>query len=338
MRRNNHYNSQMYLKAWECEKNKTFVYDLLVSDEKVPLWRKNSIENLCSINSLFVRLKNNEETDDLEKWFSEKYESPAKEPLDKAISGKMLTNEDIHKLINFMACHIVRTPAFIDRVLKQGKREGQEILETEVEKFNDIEKDNIINIVDKNIEYNDEMFPLKVSVMDNQNSKENALLKVETIIGKQFYLWIMKHLLENTTKELHKHKWRIIDVHKDVILPTSDDPVLCLNYNSKNDYDFGGGWGRKNCNILFPISPNKIFYTQIGSANIDNLSVNYEMSCLFKKMIVEHAYRKIISNCEDNDIKSIRRRTVDRNAFINEKRMWKEFQDNYLKEERKYIK
>lgn len=56
------------------------------------------------------------------------------------------------------------------------------------------------------------------------------------MIGKQFYLYIMKYLLEETSKVFHNYKWGIITVDANVSLPTSDDPVICLNYRS---YDIG---------------------------------------------------------------------------------------------------
>lgn len=161
MKRNNHYNSQMYLKAWECERNKTMVYDLLVSDERVPMWSKKSIENLCSIDSLFVRLKNQREIDDIENWFEHRFETPAKLPLEKAINGEKINWWEMHKLVDFMACHIVRTPVFIERILKKGKNEIKEIFEEECKKISNISKDEIkrkINVEDNNLS----MFPLKM--------------------------------------------------------------------------------------------------------------------------------------------------------------------------------
>lgn len=339
MRRNNHYNSQMYLKEWECEKNKAMVYELLVSNEKVPLWRKVSIENLCSIDSLFVRLKNKEETDDIEQWFNEKYETPAMKPLNKARRGEKLTHDDIDKIVDFIACEIVRAPAFIERILKIGKSEGKKILESELTNIKKMKKEYISRNYSKNKkEYNNEMFPTKITMFNNNTKGEKISLKAETIIGKQFYLWIMKWLLENTAEVLHKHKWRIITVHENVKLPTSDDPVICLNYNNENDYNFGGGWGRENGNILFPISSNKIIYTQIGSENITDLNVDYKTSRLFKKMIIEHAHMQIISSYEDVEVQNIRKRVVDCEEFKKEKEKWKKFQENYLKDESRYIK
>lgn len=335
MKRNNHYNSQMYLKAWECEKNKTMVYDLLVSDERVPMWSKKSIENLCSIDSLFVRLKNQSEIDDIENWFEHRFETPAKLPLEKAIKGEKINWWEMHKLVDFMACHIVRTPVFIEKVLKKGKNEIKEIFEEECKKIPNISKDEIKRKI--NVENNNSsMFPFKMERV--KDIGENDLWRIETVIGKQFYLWIMKWLLENTVEELHKHNWTILTAHPYVKFPTSDDPVICLNYYSDTEYDFGGGWGRKNGNIIFPISPHKLLFTQIGTIYNKNTNLNYEASLRFKKLIIEHAHRKIISSYQDKEITFIRERYVDRNMFNYEKNIWKNFQESYINIESKYIK
>ena len=58
------------------------------------------------------------------------------------------------------------------------------------------------------------------------------------------------HLLDETIKVLHKHEWKIINLDDKVKIPTSDDPVICLNYYSNNNYDFGGGWN--NIEESFP--------------------------------------------------------------------------------------
>lgn len=87
--------------------------------------------------------------------------------------------------------------------------------------------------------------------------------------------------------------------------PTSDDPVICLNYYGKDNYDFGGGWGKKGCEIIFPISPNKVLYTQIG----EEITINQfdtSLSRLVEKLIIEHAHRKIYSISPNDKVRSIR--------------------------------
>jgi imidazolonepropionase-like amidohydrolase len=45
---------------------------------------------------------------------------------------------------------------------------------------------------------------------------------------------------------------------------TTDDPVLKLNFNSWDAYDFGGGWGSSGSEILVPLSPLHLTYDLIG--------------------------------------------------------------------------
>ncbi|MDD3241855.1 MAG: DUF4238 domain-containing protein [Bacilli bacterium] len=337
--RNNHFVSQMYLEAWQNSNNKVMVYDLLVPDDKVPIWSSKSIRSVASIDSLFVRLNNNIETDDIEKWFATEYESPAKEALNKAINEERISVDEWHKLINFVACHIVRTPDFLVKILETAKRDCAPIFEEEIESISRFSEETIKeSIKNMKIDINMDLFPIKCVDVGDDETGLNRLIKVETIFGKQFYLWIMKHLLEKTSKILHKHKWGIITINDKVILPTSDSPVICLNYNNENDYNFGGGWGKENSNIIFPISPNKILYTQVGIKCKPRMKVNYKMSLVFKKIIVEHSYRKVISNFKDEEITKIKPRHIDLKEFIREKEMWDNFQKDYLEKESEYIK
>lgn len=340
--RNNHYLSQMYLEAWKNENNKVEVYELLVPNIKVPLWQSKSIRSVGSLDNIFVRLKNGKETDDIEKWFNEKYETPVKIALDHAINDERITIDEWHSLIDFLACHIVRSPAFIIKTLDSGKK-CDNVFQEALAKISQMKKEDFLKrkipleSAQNNNKNNDDMFPFKMTNLGDCD-KDNVLFKVETIIGKQFYLWHVKNLLENTSKILHKHKWSIITVDERVTLPTSDDPVICLNYYKENNYDFGGGWGKENGNIIFPISPQKVLFTQIGIKLKPRINADYQMSLLLKKMIVEHSHRKVISKFKDDDVTKIKPRYINEIEFKREKKMWEDFQKNYLEKEIDYIK
>lgn len=335
--RNNHYLSQMYLDAWKNDDNKVLVYELLVPNEKCPMWKSKSIKSVGSYDSMFVRLKNRIEVDDIEQWFRDRYETPAKQSLEHAINDEKITVDEWHCLIDFVACHIVRSPAFLIKTLDYGKK-CESIFQEVLSEISNMKEEDFIKTKERSNYSNnkDELFPFKMTNIGEEGN--NVIFKAETIIGKQFYLWNMKNLLENTSKILHKHKWGIITVDDKVVLPTSDDPVICLNYNNQNEYDFGGGWGKKNCNILFPISPKKILYTQVGVKVKPRMNIDYETSLLFKKMIVEHSHRKVISTYADKDFVIIKPRYVNESEYQREKKMWKDFQKDYLEKEIDYIR
>ena len=341
LKRNNHYLAQMYLAAWINEKNKVKVYNLLVPNENFPIWKDESLRSVGSFDSIFVRFDGSKEIDDIEDWFNEKYETPSKEALSHAISGDRVTIEEWHYLIDFLACHIVRSPVFLIKTLDFGK-EFQDIFDKEVKKISEMSNDELKKSIkehkEKNKEENnDYLFPFKMTKLD-EIENDKVVYNCEVMVGKQFYLWNIKNLLENTAAVLHKHKWGIITVDERVSLPSSDDPVICLNYNNDNDYNFGGGWGRENSNILFPISPSKILYTQVGCRVEPRWQADYKTSLFLKKIIIEHSHRIVISSFEDDDVERIKPRYVDLNEFKREKEMWKDFQKNYLENEKEYIR
>lgn len=147
---------------------------------------------------------------------------------------------------------------------------------------------------------------------------------------------MLKHYLTKTLEVLHKHRWQIVELDDNINIPTSDDPVICLNYYGVNNYNFNGGWGRKGSEIIFPISPRRIIYTRIGYKK--KIVANYELSVLIKKLIIEHAHRKIFSKFEDIDVMKQRKRVVNKEEFEKEKMIFKEFHENYKNIEKSYLR
>ncbi|KWW35852.1 MAG: hypothetical protein F083_2390 [bacterium F083] len=332
--RNNHYLSQMYLRNWTRDR-KVYVYNLLVPDERIPLWIKRGTASIGSYDSMFVRLSNGEEVDDIEKDFAKNYEDPAKDALDKAINGRQMTEDDWYSLIEFVACHIVRSPMFINEVLRIQKEALPNALEDLKETLPHITKEEALQF-SKTYEDNT-MFPLHISEAEKVDS-EHTMIKIETVIGKQSYLWAMEYLLKKTTYILHQHKWSIATVDDSVSLPTTDNPVVFLNYNNMDNYSLDGAWNSSNTNIIFPISPKKMLICQVGVKCNPRITFNKEMSEFFKKVIVENAYKTVISQDVDNSIPLIRARVVDNKEYQSEKNMWSDFQKSYLEKEAPFIR
>ena len=69
--RNNHYIPQMYLQQWGTD-NKIYVYRLLVSDAKVPVWAQQAISRTASMPNLYTRISDGNELDDFEANFNMK--------------------------------------------------------------------------------------------------------------------------------------------------------------------------------------------------------------------------------------------------------------------------
>ena len=57
-----------------------------------------------------------------------------------------------------------------------------------------------------------------------------------------------------------------------------------------------------------------------------------------KKVVVENAYKIVISKEQDMEIPILRERTINKDLFLSERKSWDTFQQNYLEEKSKYIK
>jgi len=338
--RNNHFVPQMYLDAWKNENNKVWTYDLLVPNENCNLWNERTTKSIASQQDFYIMLKDKEEADDIEKYLNEKFEMPASKPLKKAIKGEELSDDEWKAIINYIGCQIVRTPAFVSKMLNISKNKLKDMFQQTVSEIGEVLNNVPLEELKNHSQEQDhteenKMFPLKI-IDTGIDCGDKRILKIETIIGKSYYLHEMMHLLCETIKVLHKHEWKIINLDERVKIPTSDDPVICLNYYSNNNYDFGGGWDNNGSEIIFPISPKKIIYTKVGARDIQ-FKLNYNLSMKIKTMIVEHAYRRIFSIDNEKWITKTRKRYVNMDEFNREKKMLENWHENYKNIEAEYL-
>lgn len=193
--RDNHFVAQMYLEAWKNSNNKVWTYDLLVPNENCDLWSEKSTKLIASLQNFYINLKEKEEVDEMEKYLNEEFETPASILLKKAIRGGILSISDWRAIINYIGCQIVRTSAFVSKMLKTAKEDMESIFQQTVtelaEELNNISVGKFKSY-SSNKEYDNDnkMFPLKIVDTGIENNGK-ALIKIETIIGKSYYLYII---------------------------------------------------------------------------------------------------------------------------------------------------
>lgn len=130
----------------------------------------------------------------------------------------------------------------------------------------------------------------------------------------------LKHLLTSTVKVSERINWQVVHAADGISFPTSDDPVICLNYNSERDYDFGGGWGTKHNIILMPISPKVLLFSEVGvKRNIPGLDYSLAYSKLFREMIIRHAHRYVYADRPQKGMLALNARVVNRDIYEHEK-------------------
>jgi len=325
----NHYVPQLYLKRWALDGLRVPTYRLLVPHQNYPLWKPESLNSIPSHRHLYTRLSAGTELDDLEKWFDWEFESPAEKVFQKIDRDDRLTPDDWRVLIRFLALQDVRTPARMQKMLKRMETTLPELMKVTLDEA--VAKAQAAadagQILETTKTRDEPLFPISVRSELEPNA-EFGRLTVETVVGRGLWLEMIQHLLNNTINALMLHRWTIIKPPTGVQWPTSDNPVIRLNYNSPTRYDFEGGWGSKGTEILLPLSPQHLLYTRIGERPPQRGSVTpLPFADLICRFIVENAHRYVFSLTENDFLPNIRNRHTDAEAFLREKNEWEKFHD-----------
>jgi len=339
LRSDNHYVSQGYLKRWESSHKKIFVYRTLVSNNNVAEWKEQSIKGIGYQKHLYTQLLSGGYSDEIEHWFSEQYEDPAEKPILKAVSNSRLDSEDWRLLVNFLAVHDVRTPLRLIEHLRRAEKQLPEIM-TEV--LGSLEEKLKRKQISSSASASDDnqirgIFPLAVSIDKNSN-KEYATVKVETTPGRSTWAFSIKHLLKNTSSILHENKWTIMRPARGLYWPTSDNPVIKLNYYRPGHCDFKGGWYNPGTELLFPLGPEHLMYSQVSKRpQMRGTRFSRADTQLIRKIISENAHRYIFCNQIDEEIEGFRSRVVSHEQFLAESNQWKQWHQIQTQIEGEYL-
>jgi len=141
----------------------------------------------------------------------------------------------------------------------------------------------------------------------------------------------MQRALEHTWQELRKHKWTILRPPEGTAWFTSDNPVVRLNFSSTGKYDFGGGWGSPGSEILLPLGPQHILYTQIGKRPpLRGETMRPVQAELVRRIIAEHAYRMVFALEPDAEVPRLRPRVEDADLFRRDRERWAEWHEQQI--------
>lgn len=335
LRKDNHYVPKLYLKQW-AHQGLIPTYRLLVQNEKVREWKKQSLKGIAFHQHLYTYLSGGKETDEFERWLDREFEGPAEEAIRRVVQEEQMTPEDWRRLVRFAVALDVRTPASLKRFIQRQNETLPELmtetLQSSIKRIEDaIKRKEPSRSEDQECDYR-AMFKVKIE----RNAEGEGQVYAETLVGRRLWIWQMKRILSHTLRKIPRHRWTILHAPSGMSWPTSDNPVVRLNYNSPNDYNFNGGWDVKNGEILLPLSPKHMLYTSIGNkVAMRGETVTPEVAKILRRIIVENADRYVFSIQED-DISQIRSRTVCVETCKNEKKLWAEWHADQIRAEREF--
>jgi len=328
-RRDNHYVPCEYLKRWAFSQNRVWAYRLLVSHENVPLWKASSIRGIAYHSHLYTRIAAGLESDEIEQWLEREYETPAEEVLQKATSDRQLTPSDWKVLVRFLAAQDVRTPARLVEFLQRWYGSLQPLLEETMQKS--VQKLEAMKASGEEIPTTRsplvDYFPLRITT-EIEPGQEFGAIKAETVVGRGLWLFGIKRLLTSTVNILHQHRWTILHAPTGVRWFTSDDPVIRLNFQDHEHYNFGGGWGREGTNIFMPLSPRHLLFTQVGRRPPPRgTQLSLDKAKMILRFLAQHAHRFIFAEAEDLNVPILRPRTVSADLLRDETLQWSKWHE-----------
>lgn len=325
----NHYVPQFYLKLWSNNGNTVRTYNGVVSNEGMPYWHNASIKQIACNKDFYTQVVDGAEDDSFENFLESEHEASSVPVFEKVIEGQKITSEEIEILVSFLAAQYVRTPAWYHWVTDRFSKAFHPTLKDVVQKVEKAYKAGTLpadpsHRLDGTLVNENDMFdiPLKLSL-----DKENSAIKAETLVSRALYLSSAKHTLLTTANVLHDHNWRIFETPDGVLLPTSDNPVIRLGYSSEETYSLNEGIGKKNANIILPLSPRYMLFTQIGQSKkeLDQLDFSLGTYRFLIKIIIENATRYVFAKKEIPEINTLRPRLVDPEYFKELKRTREEW-------------
>lgn len=327
LKRKNHFVPKLYLKQFADSKNLIWSYRLLVPHTNFPKWERLPIGKVAYQNNLYTIISKGQEDDSFERWIEAEFETPVKETLSNVINDKNLTIRDWNRLALFLAAQDVRTPTNYFETTDRWNKELPKLLEKTLNNAVKTLEEHFSKgrPLPKNKPISSQLFneTLDISITPNViPERKMGEIRAEITIGRKLWLESQRLLLTKTSQVLLKHKWSIVKPASGMSWFTSDHPVLRLNYYEDGKYDLKGGWGKKGGNLIMPLSPNHLLYTQIGSDSPDRLTFSVEKTYKIQKFLAERAFRWIFAKKRLPGIERLRSRYINLEEYKNDEEQW----------------
>lgn len=318
LRRKNHYVPQLYLKRW-ANGGEILSSRLLVPNHNVPLWKRHSLKGIGYRQHLYTQVIAGSENDEMERWLGSEVEEPAEKALERAVRDQRLTVDDWLSLVRFAVAQDVRTPAFYREFVRRQSEEMPKILNQVLGSFVENFEAGKLSAPSKD-QMDSSGLPLKVSI--EERSDGSGLMKAETVVGRGMWHWTVRRHLTKTIEGIPKKGWSILRAAPGVLWPTSDNPLIRLNFVNSESYDFDGGWNVPSGDVLLPLSPTHILHRCSGRRSLSRgQRLDRATSELIRKMIVEHADMYVFA-IEEFEVAKLRARQVSHDLHREEQRAW----------------
>jgi hypothetical protein len=322
----NHFVPQWYLKQWADTSGLVWSYRLLVSHSSVPTWQQNRPRGIAFRRDLYTSVRGDTESDEFEKWVEREFEAPAQTALQRVLNGQNLQPHHWQDLGKYALCQQLRTPQDFLESKERWKQTLPEIMNQTLQKATRLAEEHhqkgepLPQPTSRRGKHLRDAFKITVRPNARPETKEGEI-KVTLLMGRELWLQQQRHLLDGVGQIAAKHSWSIVEPAGDAVWFTSDQPVVRMNYR-EDGIDLKGGWGKARGNILMPLSPHHLLFTEIGEDLPPQIRFNEEQTSEILGALALRAHRMIFADHRLRLVEQLRPRIVDSEAFKQEEEDW----------------
>ncbi len=333
----NHYVPQGLLGRWALDGVHVHAYRTLVSHRNVPNWTRQPIRGSTYQRDLYTALSDARETDDVERWFADEYERPGLDASDRLVRGQHIDRDDWKAIVRLVALQHLRTPQSFFEAMERWRTTVPEILDATAREALarwEHAKGKGLLVVDPPSSTNAfaGLFDVRVDAAPDSQAG-GAIVRTEVVLGRRFWLAGVRHLLTGVAEKLLEHQWSVWEPAPGSEWPITDDPSIRLNYYAPDNFDFGGGWGKRGSELMMPISPKHLLYTQVGRPSRRRLTALPEQTRTVQRILAQRSYRWIFGTEPYEWVTRARQRVVDQALYDAEREMWNRWGEDQLQSE-----
>jgi Protein of unknown function (DUF4238) len=319
--RHNHFVPRFYLRRWSSDGRSVPSYRTLVPHDSVSLWSTPSIRSIGAQRDLYTEMIEGTEADRFEKWVNAEFEEPAAVVLNRLDVGEALNPADLEALAMFFALQTLRTPAALVEALQRWEEQLPDMIDTALrESVRRLEEGlrRGENITSASVSH-PMAKPFRITVKDLGGVAE---VKAEVTPGRSLWLGSMEHLLTGVASIVKSYSWSIVRPATGRHWLTSDDPAMRLNYNTATDFDFGGGLGSRGTDLILPLGPSHLLFSQIGHEHPPQMKFDLKQTVEIQRLTCLRAHREVYSRSALKRVQWFRPRVVDAVAVRTEDQEW----------------
>lgn len=318
----NHYVPRFYLRRWSSNGNSICDYRVIVENEHAKHWKTTSLKSAAAWDDLYTQHVDGEDSDSVEDYLCDHFETPASKVLEKLDNGQALSARDFTTLADYWLIQYVRTPAFMKEAFAIFDGVFDPLVKEEIDSISKRLLDKSSSLSTSKSPSGITKGPFPQHPFEVELDPEACEVTVRTSVGRSGYLAAIGTVLNGPVGTYVRNcNWSIVQAPVGSCFYTSDNPAIVIKPDDAGSLSVGGlGLGRHGACLLLPLDPQKMLFAQVGSSPFACPPVFSKTQVnLINEAICKSAFRHIYSKKGDNLVCRIRPRVVNRD-FVQEER------------------